>query len=43
VPMVTGHATIYTWTCVGSDARIASLVKLDAHGFIAGQWAPLAR
>jgi hypothetical protein len=44
VPMVaTGHATIHAWTCVGSEARIASSKKLDPRGFIAGQWAPLAR
>jgi hypothetical protein len=44
VPMVaTGHATIHTWTCVGSEARIASSEKLDARGFIAAQWTPLAR
>jgi hypothetical protein len=44
VPMVaTGHATIHTWTCVGSEARIASSEKLDARGFIARQWARLVR
>ncbi len=44
VPMVaTGHATIHTWTCVGSKARIASSEKLDPRGFIAAQWTPLAR
>ena len=44
VPMVaTGHATIHTWTCVGSEARIASSEKPDARGFIAAQWTSLAR
>ena len=44
VPMVaTGHATIYTWTCVGSEPRIAQAEKLDPRGFIAVQWAPLGK
>jgi hypothetical protein len=44
VPMVaTGHDTIHTWTCVGSEARIASSEKLDPRGFIAAQWTSLAR
>ena len=44
VPMVaTGHATIHTWTCVGSTARIKQSEKLDARGFIANQWAPLEK
>ena len=44
VPMVaTGHATIHTWTCVGSEPRIASSEKLDGRGFIAAQWTSLAR
>ena len=44
VPMVaTGHATIHTWTCVGSAARIRQSEKLDARGFIANQWAPLEK
>jgi hypothetical protein len=44
VPMVaTGHATIHTWTCVGSVARIKQSGKLDARGFIANQWAPLKK
>jgi hypothetical protein len=44
VPMVaTGHATIHTWTCVGSAARIKQSEKLDARGFIANQWAPLEK
>jgi hypothetical protein len=43
-PMVaTGHATIHTWTCVGSDARIKQSEKLDARGFIANQGAPLEK
>ena len=41
--VATGHATIHTWTCVGSEARIASSEKLDARGFIAAQWTSLAR
>jgi hypothetical protein len=44
VPMVaTGHATIHTWTCVGSAARITQSEKLDARGFMANQWAPLEK
>jgi len=41
--IATGHATIHTWTCVGSEARIRSSEKLDARGFIAAQWTSLAR
>ena len=37
--VATGHATIYTWTCVGSEPRIAQAEKLDPRGFIAVQWA----
>jgi hypothetical protein len=44
VPMVaTGHATIFTWACVGSEPSITQAQKLDARGFIARQWAPLGR
>ena len=44
VPMVaTGHATIHTWTCVASVARIKQSEKLDARGFIAGQWLRLEK
>jgi hypothetical protein len=40
VPMAaTGHATIYSWECVGNKARIKSgSVSLDSRGFIADQW-----
>jgi hypothetical protein len=40
VPMAaTGHATIYSWECVGNIARInGSPVSLDRRGFIADQW-----
>jgi hypothetical protein len=38
-----GHATIHTWTCVGSEARIAQSEKLDPRGFIAALWTSLAR
>jgi hypothetical protein len=41
--VATGRATIHTWTCVGCEARIAQSEKLDARGFIAAQWTPLAR
>jgi hypothetical protein len=35
----TGHATIYSWECVGDKARIKSgAVSLDRRGFIADQW-----
>ncbi len=44
VPMAaTGHATIFTWACVGSEPRIKAAQKLDPRGFIAGQWAPLGK
>jgi hypothetical protein len=39
----TGHATIFTWACVGSEPRITQAQKLDARGFIASQWAPLGK
>jgi hypothetical protein len=44
VPMAaTGHATIYSWECVGNKARIkGSSVPLDRRGFIADQWKRLA-
>lgn len=40
VPMAaTGHATIYSWQCVGNKAQIkGSAVSLDRRGFIANQW-----
>jgi hypothetical protein len=40
VPMAaTGHATIYSWECVGAKARIKSgSLSVDSRGFIAGQW-----
>lgn len=40
VPMsATGHATIYTWKCVGSKARILDQwTKVDGRGFIAENW-----
>ncbi len=44
VPMyATGHATIYTWVCVGSKPSITQSEKLDPRGFIAAQWAPLGK
>jgi hypothetical protein len=44
VPMAaTGHATIYSWECVGDKARIkGGSVSLDRRGFIADQWRRLA-
>jgi len=42
VPMVaTGHATIYTWRCLGRKPRIIESRDVDARGFIAKQWRPL--
>jgi hypothetical protein len=40
VPMAaTGHATIYSWECIGDKARIrGSPVAVDSRGFIANQW-----
>jgi hypothetical protein len=40
VPMAaTGHATIYSWECVGNKARIkGGSVPVDRRGFIADQW-----
>ena len=40
VPMAaTGHATIYSWECIGNKARIkSSSVSVDRRGFIASQW-----
>jgi hypothetical protein len=40
VPMAaTGHATIYSWECVGNKARIqGASVSVDSRGFIADQW-----
>ena len=36
VPMAaTGHATIYSWACAGSEPRITQAEKLDPRGFIA--------
>ena len=44
VPMyATGHATIYTWACVGSEPRITHADKLDSRGFFANQWKPLGK
>jgi hypothetical protein len=44
VPMAaTGHATIYSWECVGNQARIkGGAISLDSRGFIADQWKRLA-
>ncbi len=39
----TGHATIYTFACVGSTPRITLSEALDHRGFIANQWAPLEK
>ena len=40
VPMAaTGHATIYSWECVGAETRIKSgSLSVDSRGFIADQW-----
>jgi hypothetical protein len=39
VPMAaTGHATIYSWECIGDKPRIKSSVTVDNRGFIADQW-----
>ena len=44
VPMAaTGHATSYSWRCVGKKARVTNSEKVDPRGFIANQWEPLAR
>jgi hypothetical protein len=43
IPMsVTGHATVYEWTCAGRKARIVGQTTgVDARGFIAGNWKKL--
>jgi hypothetical protein len=40
VPMAaTGHATIYSWECIGDKARIkGSSAPVDRRDFIASQW-----
>lgn len=40
VPMAaTGHATIYSWKCVGTKARVdRSFARVDTRGFIADNW-----
>ena len=35
----TGHATIYSWECIGDKAQMKrSSVMVDSRGFIANQW-----
>jgi len=43
IPMsATGHATVYDWTCAGTQARVVRQVTdVDARGFIAGNWKQL--
>ncbi len=45
VPMAaTGHATIYSWECIGNKARIkSSSVLVDSRGFITNQWKRLGQ
>jgi hypothetical protein len=45
VPMAaTGHATIYSWECIGNKAQIkGSPVSVDSRGFIANQWKRLGQ
>lgn len=40
IPMyVTGHATIYDWSCAKGRAVAGKIVQpVDAHGYIAGNW-----
>jgi hypothetical protein len=40
VPMAaTGHATIYSWSCVGKKAKISGAVaKVDPQGYLASNW-----
>jgi hypothetical protein len=37
---VTGHATIYSWSCRGQSAIPANPVPLDARGFMVRVWKP---
>ncbi|MCC3244557.1 hypothetical protein LG047_04340 [Methylocystis sp. WRRC1] len=43
VPMfATGHDTVYSWKCVGREARVDEQVTtIDARGFIAENWKQL--
>ena len=42
VPMaVTGHSTIYSWSCVKGRPVIIDRVQLDRRGFQANIWTPL--
>jgi hypothetical protein len=43
IPMVvTGHATIYSWSCEATRARAgAPMQSVDRRGFIRDLWAPL--
>ncbi len=40
IPMsATGHATIYGWSCTGSNANAGKIVMpVDAEGYIAANW-----
>lgn len=43
VPMsATGHATVYSWKCVGGKATIdRQIERVDPRGFVAGNWKQL--
>ncbi|GJD87688.1 hypothetical protein BHAOGJBA_1193 [Methylobacterium hispanicum] len=42
VPMVvTGHATIHSWQCMGAEARIVRSLALDRRGFASVNWTRL--
>jgi hypothetical protein len=43
IPMsVTGHATVYDWSCAGRRAQAGrQTTQVDANGFIAENWKPL--
>lgn len=43
IPMsVTGHATVYDWSCDGGSAKAGEqIVATDKRGFIADNWKPL--
>jgi hypothetical protein len=44
VPMaVTGHATMYSWSCVKGRAVITDQMQLDKQGFQAELWTPLLK
>jgi hypothetical protein len=38
---VTGHDTIYSWTCAGATAIVSHAIPVDKRGFAADQWKPI--